>query len=167
MIFYFIPFILILISFYFKNNTELGDKRQIKFKSFLILITIIAGTRSEVGQDWFVYQNYFSSINITKTINDAWDTNNSAIFFEPGFFALNYFVKVIGFNYNFIPLLSCTLLNFSLYKISNEINGNKSFFLSVFFGYSFLILEFAQVRQSLSISLFLIAFSCYLKTKIF
>jgi hypothetical protein len=120
----------------------------------MLWIGLFAGLRFETGQDWPAYEFYFDEIS---------DFDPFGSKFEVGYYLLNYAIKAVGGTYSGVLLLASLFCAFSVYRLTSRLNVNRFYILTVYMGYSFLILHFAQVRQSLAVGFFLLAFDYYLR----
>ena len=167
MIIYLFPFFFSIVFLLLYEKTPYKHN-QIYFVC-LLLIGFFGGIRYETGQDWLAYSKYFDSIIITDNIITEYFDNWEYKRFEFGYFLLNVFIKKINLPYYSISFISSLFFVMTLYFFTKKIqNINKFIILFLYLSYSFLILEFAQVRQSIAISFFLIGFTWYLReNKIF
>jgi EpsG family len=122
----------------------------------VLWIGLFAGLRFETGQDWPAYRDFFSDIGDFSPFESK---------FEIGYYLLNYAVKSLGGSYPTVLLLASLFCAFSVYRLTNRLPVNRFYILTVYMGYSFLILHFAQVRQSLAVGFFLLAVDYYLRNR--
>jgi EpsG family len=120
----------------------------------ILWIGLFAGLRLEVGQDWEAYEAYFNDIGPF----DSWDTK-----FEFGYYLLNYVVKALGGSYSVVFLIASLFCAYSVFRLTSRFALNRFYILTIYMGYSYLILHFAQVRQSLAIGFFLLGIDYYLR----
>jgi transmembrane protein EpsG len=163
MILYFLPFIL---TFFF---AELYDFQRFSFHKsvflgIILVIGLFGGLRYETGQDWEAYTGYFENIDISYGMIESYFSNLLNLNFEIGYFFLNYIVKYVGLDFWVLFLFSSLFCSYSLYTFTNKLAGNKFYILIIYISYSFLLLQFAQVRQAIALSFFLLGCSNYLKT---
>lgn len=134
------------------------------FFIFVVLISIFSGLRYETGQDWEAYKLFFDNIDTSVSVFRPYsDAGYSVPVYEIGYYLLNYLVKVIGGGYSTVFFLSSILSGLSIFRVGLLYRINNLYFLACYMGYSFLLLNFAQVRQSLALSVFLIGCTLYLK----
>ena len=62
-------------------------------------------------------------------------------------------------------LLASFFLSYAFYKFTNYSSINKFYILTIYIGYSYILLNFAQVRQSIAISFFILGCNCYLRSQ--
>jgi hypothetical protein len=120
----------------------------------LLSIGLFAGLRFETGQDWPAYEEFFNNL-------DTFDPFDSR--FEIGYYLLNYGVKYLGGSYSVVLLIASLFCAYAVYRLTSRMRINRFYVLTAYMGYSFLILHFAQVRQSLAVGFFLLGFDHYLK----
>lgn len=142
--------------------------KKMRFKSAfatsLIGLTLVAGTRFQVGQDWEAYEAYFIALDKNSNHISEYFTEGYQQF-EIGFLIFNLLLKQIWNNYAGVFLATSALLSTSLYLIISQKKINHFYTLSIYLSYSYLILNFAQVRQALALACMLIGVAIYLKTK--
>lgn len=164
MIFYIIlaifPLALLLIESVLKRTFSI----YIYFVLF-ILLGLIGGLRNETGVDWEAYELYFENINIKKPAVEEYFSNLINLKFEFGYYLLNYYLKLIGLNYHSVFLISSLFSTFTIFCFARKIKSKFVFVIFGFLGYSFLILNFAQVRQAFSVGFFLLVCIYYLRDK--
>jgi hypothetical protein len=129
-----------------------------------IAVTLFAGLRFETGQDWQAYEGFFNGMDLSINPFDLYYSPGSIPpQFEIGYYLLNYGIKFIGGTYSSIFLLAATFCGFAIYRLTDSFKINKFYVLAVYFSYSFMILNFAQVRQALAISFFILGCDSYVR----
>lgn len=160
MFLYLLPFFISFFLLIIYENTPFQHKRLYFF--ILLALAIFGGTRFETGQDWVPYKTYYDQLFISKSfIADYFDTWFYKRF-EIGFYFLNVFFKYLEFPYYSISFISCFIWIFAFYYFTKDLAVNRFTILTIYLSYSFLILEFAQVRQAIAIGFFLIGFKIFL-----
>lgn len=133
----------------------------------LLTLAVFAGIRWEVGPlDWPAYAEFFDNIVLHHVAGDGISNISSTPAdsrFEVGYFWLNYAIKYIGGTYAWVQLLASLFCAFAVYRLTSRYAINRFYVLTVYVSYSFLILHFAQVRQSIAIAFFLLAVDSYLR----
>jgi hypothetical protein len=131
---------------------------------FLFLsLGVFGGIRFQTGMDWPAYKEYFEQIDLSSGPFDSYFSNLVNLKFEIGYFYLNYYLKLLGFTYSAVFFVSSLFCVYCVYKFTSQYLLNKFYILTIYISYSFLILHFAQVRQSLAIGVFLLACTHYVK----
>ena len=163
----FIYSIPIFISLFFIFIQEIKSKRSFKIEYFLLflLLGVIGGIRFQTGDDWKGYQDFFEYIDVSQNFLEAYEHSLLYFRFEIGYFALNYFFKMIGFNLYVIFIISSLFCALSVYKFTSTINCNRFHIAIVYISFSFILLHFNEVRQSIAIGFFLLGFDYYLRKK--
>jgi hypothetical protein len=128
----------------------------------LMGLGLFAGTRFETGPDWPGYEDYFDAIDLSDN-PFGYIFSVEHLQFEPGFYLLNYAIKYLHGSYSVVFLLASLFCAFAVYRFTKRFAGNKFYILTIYVGYSFLILHFAQVRQSIAIAFFLLGCTYYLE----
>jgi hypothetical protein len=136
---------------------------KILYAPALIYLGIFGGLRFEVGQDWPGYQAFFDSVDIDQNPITAYFGNLLNLQFEYGYYLLNWLVKWMGLGYWVVTLVAALFCSYAFYRFTRRYPGNKFYILTIYVGYSFLILNFAQVRQSIAVGFFLLACDYYLE----
>lgn len=163
MFIYLIPFFLAVLFAQVYNLARFNFQKLI-FGLLLLIIGLFGGLRYETGQDWDAYTDYFQDVDLSYDIVESYFSNLLNLRFEIGYFFLNYIVKYLGFDYWFLFLFSALFCSFALYAFTSKLEGNKFYILIVYISYSFLLLQFAQVRQAISLSFFLLGCASYINT---
>ncbi|EAO9822272.1 oligosaccharide repeat unit polymerase, partial [Salmonella enterica] len=133
---------------------DLNDKRTFfLFLLPLVVLLILTGFRGNGGDDFFVYEQYFSSIPI-------------ALYnYGSGYFYLNVLVKHFGDYEFFIFISSLLCLSLQSFFIYFE-TKSPCIVLLLFYSTSFLWLDFILIRQSIAVGFFVIALSLYANNRI-
>jgi hypothetical protein len=118
----------------------------------LFVLALFAGLRFEVGQDWPAYKEFF---------DDLGDVSDSR--FEIGYYWLNYAVKWLGGSYSTVFLIASLFCAYAVYRLTSRFKVNRFYILTIYISYSFLLLHFAQVRQSIAVAFFLLGVDYYLR----
>ena len=160
---YFAPFALVLVL---ALSHQFGGPRFNKafYGPALFALGLFAGLRFEVGADWLAYQSFFE--NIVDTVDNPFTSyfgNVSNLQFESGYYLLVWLVKRLGGAYWVVFLLASVFCSYCIYRFTRRFPGNKFYILAVYIGYSFLLLQFAQVRQSIAVGCFLLGCDQYLE----
>ena len=160
MFIYLFPFVL---TAFFSVLYRLNILKNNNFFYVLVLLSlsIFSGFRFEVGPtDWISYKAFFDTLNLDKNILDLYQSKNQQ--FEIGYYCLNYLIKYLGWDYGAVFLASSLFISYALYKFTSHFSVNKFYILTIYIGYSYILLNFAQVRQSIAIGFFLLGCSYYL-----
>lgn len=129
-------------------------------------IAVFAGLGFEMGMDWDAYDRFFSSLNLADNPFVLYfDQNAVSPKFEIGFYLLNYVIKYVGGTYSLVLLLASVFCAYSVYTFTKNFAVNKFYILTIYFTHAFIILHFAQVRQSIAIGFFLLGCTHYLKRR--
>ncbi|MGD9842812.1 MAG: EpsG family protein [Steroidobacteraceae bacterium] len=126
----------------------------------LLALSLFAGLRFEVGQDWPAYVQFFDELNLKADFLDLYGSGTQQ--FELGYYLLNYAVKAFGGTYSIVFLVSSLFLSYALYTFTKRFLINRFYVLTIYVGYTFLILNFAQVRQAIAVGFFLLGCNYYL-----
>jgi hypothetical protein len=85
--------------------------------------------------------------------------------FEVGYHLLNWLVKWAGGTYSVVLLLASLFMVYALYRLLAELQVNRFYVLTMYASYSYLILQFAQVRQSIAIAFLLLSCRNYMRER--
>lgn len=129
----------------------------------LLLIALFAGLRFQTGQDWEPYEAFFDRLDLTADPIELYYGDERPPFFEIGYYLLNYAVKWLGGSYSTIFLGASLFSAWTVYRLTARFAMNRFYFLAIYFSYSFMLLHFAQVRQSIAIGFFLLGCDYYLR----
>jgi EpsG family len=141
----------------FAQEARVLHVRQIASLVALVTIGALAGLRFECGQDWPAYEMFFDNLDAKVGPWESVTSHNSLPAFEVGFHVLNWIVKWLGGSYSVVMLLASMFCVFGLYMLLAELPINRFYVLTTYASYSYLILQFAQVRQSIAVGLMLLA----------
>lgn len=157
-------FISVIEIFYFKNSIK--NLRQYKLIYILLLIFLFFYTGFRpIGsdRDSEMYQQYFYQF---QTINykDVFFNNPHRIK-EIGYVILNKLFKDLGFRalLVFVAFLSIFPKGYILFRFTNY----PIFSLFLYFSFSFLIRDYTQIRDAVSVSFMLISFLAFFYKKYF
>lgn len=138
---------------------------NILYGTLIILLGFISAIRYETGQDWMNYRFYFNNINVDLSPIKSYNSDAYNFTFEYGYFLLNYIFKFIGLNYSAVLFCASIFFSYCLLLYTSQFKGNKFIVSTLYISYPYLILLFAQVRQSIALGFFLIGFYLLLKGK--
>jgi hypothetical protein len=141
------------------HQLDLLRLKRKAYASMLLVIGVFAGLRHETGQDWPAYEAFFENLDLAQSPFRPDDR----IQFEIAYYSLNYAVKWLGGSYSVVQLLASVFCSFAVYRVTRRFAVNRFYVLTIYVGYSFLILHFAQVRQSIAIGFFLLACDHFLR----
>lgn len=147
--FYIIIFVILFILGWLDIiNLELNSKKL--FAYFLFLLFIILGSiRWETGTDWLNYHDYFRD-------NFNWSDFNDGRF-EVGYAFINFVVKSFTSNYS-VFLAVFAILTISIKGIAIvELKFNRYILITSLVFFSYFLADVFSSRQSLAISLTLLA----------
>ncbi len=146
---------------------ELGIIKSNKYiyGFLLLIIAVFAGLRYETGQDWLSYKNYFNRIELIYGPIDSYFSDLGNFQFEIGYFLINYYIKTLGFSYSVVFLIASLFCSYCVFRFTSVFNINKYFILTNYISFSFMVLHFAQVRQSIAIGFFFLGCYYFLKNE--
>lgn len=124
---------------------------------FVVFISLVSVSfvRDVIGRDTSVYLEFYNSLPNFSYSKD----------FEPGFVLLSNILKLMNFN-DASYIFACTLLGLILFLVASyKISPIPGFTLCVFVLSYVVAIYFGQLRQGISISLFFIAYSCYVSKR--
>jgi len=162
MLIYIIPALLPLV-FAILYELKIIKNGKFLYGALFFLIGLIGGLRFQTGDDWEGYQDYFYNIDLSYNIVDSYFSNIVNTQFEIGYFFFNYLVKFFGGNYPFVFFIASIFCSYSVYRFTRRFDGNKFYILLIYIGFSFILLHFNEIRQSIAISFFLLGCDYYLK----
>lgn len=148
-----------LIPFFFWLINKRDKKFEIFYFFFIFLFYIlILGLRDNIGNDWHAYQdNFYQQKEFTNILFDK----KSNYFFD---FISNFNLYIGSFEaYNFITSL-IFLIGIFIFSYYQQ---DKIFAITLCYPYLMLFVGMGYIRQSISISLFLIALTFVFKKKPF
>jgi hypothetical protein len=158
--FYFAP-ILLSVFLALLHRWRLVRADQTLIGVLALIAALISGLRFEIGQDWPAYAQFFDDVDVGVGPIDSFTGHSGYPAFEFGYHELNYLIKILGGNYHLVLLVASLFISFSIYKLIMRIRANGFYVLAMYFSYGYLVLQFAQVRQSLAIGFILLACAHY------
>lgn len=130
----------------------------------MLVLTSFSALRFESGQDWGAYENFFKQIDLQRGIFDYLNYRSYSVSqFEVGFYLLNYAIRIINGNYYHVLAVCSIVSGISVYIFFKQIKEYTDFAIVSYIGYSYLLLGFAQSRQSLGLAFFLFGLTFYLR----
>lgn len=161
MIYLLILILLLIFSIFFDVVRKSHGSKEVYWFSCLVLI-LFAGLRYRVGGDTF---NYLYMHEYLPTIPDLFTFDNSIIRREPGWLAISAFAKIFGEDFVFVQIILALIANISFfYFIAKHCRYKHSailFYFILFYCY----FNFEILRESISISIFLLFGYQYLISK--
>lgn len=130
------------------------DNKKLFFNFFyfftLFFLTIFVGFRYEIGVDWNTYLTFYDTLKLYSF--------EDAIFYtDPIFGALNYWGNKLGFKDTLFVNLSCSIILFYFfYKFSKNFKY-KYVPILVSYTYFIVVVSMNYVRQSVAVSISLLA----------
>lgn len=119
-----------------------GSESKFYLLLYLAIIALFGGGRFETGYDWLAYEMQFNDISL---IDSLWpQISNSS--FEPLYFLVCYFVKIIGGSVQSVFMLSAIASSFSLYFILTRFRVNYFVPVAIYMAFAYLIAYFIVVR---------------------
>lgn len=138
--------------------------KQTYLFSVFVVLTLFSALRFQSGQDWAAYEDFFNQINLNEGFSDYFQFGSySASQFEVGFFLVNYLTKLVSGSYFHVLALCSVVSGLSVYLFYKPIKAHTDFAIVSYIGYAYLILGFAQARQSLGLACFLFGLTIYLR----
>jgi hypothetical protein len=163
MLIYLLP-MLAFVALAISHHLKLGPSSHRVYLISLLLLAAVAGIRFQVGQDWDAYEAFFNEINTQNNPFTEFFSGEHQQF-EIGFHILNFLAKTAWNNYQLVFIISAFTLSICIYTVTPRLKLNHFYILTIYLSYSYLILNFAQVRQAIAISFTLLGIYVYSKTK--
>jgi hypothetical protein len=161
MVIYIFPFLL------FTMLAVLYQLRLLRLSRFFYGIAffglgLLGGLRWETGQDWPAYGDFFKYLDLSQNPFELY-FNEQFVRpqFEIGYYLLNFIVKYLGGSYSVVFILASLFCSYAVYRFTYRLKVNKFYVLTIYVSYSFLLLHFAQVRQSIAVAFFLLGCDYY------
>jgi hypothetical protein len=140
--------------------------KQVYLISILVILTLFSALRFESGQDWDGYETFFTELDLQLGVTQYFYYGGATTSrFEIGFYFLNYIIKLLNGSYFHVLAICSVISGISIYTLYKPIKENTDFAIISYIGYAFLILGFAQARQSIGLAFFLFALASYLHKK--
>jgi hypothetical protein len=128
----------------------------------LLGLSLFAGLRFEVGQDWDAYEAFFEGLEVKANILEIYSKGYQQ--FDIGYYLLNYVVKALDGSYHLVFLVVALFLTYSIYMFTRHYLINRFYILAIYISNTFIILNFAQVRQAAAVGFFILGCDQYLRS---
>lgn len=168
MLFYILLFAGVVLAMIMTNMLERERDKKIVIMILFVGLTIISGTRFELGgNDYYVYRRGYEAI---PTLQNFYAVRSSiqgirlVDSFEIGYLFLNSFVKTLGINYYGFTLIESVIWYACMYKGLKRYVDDWAIVIIVFLYKLFFYNTFISMRQSITIALFFLAFQ-YIQDK--
>jgi hypothetical protein len=126
-----------------------------------LLLFVFIGFRYGIN-DWFLYESMFENIHRTNNINEAIKKIGQG---DIGFILLNYFVKSLGFEFQFLNIIIATFCIFCLTKFAYR-EENPWLVIVISIPIVIIIIFMGFVRQGIAFSFLLLGFLYLIEKKI-
>jgi len=159
---YFVMFI--FFAFLAIRNDFLWQRGGIKALSNLALIMLIcvSGFRYKVGGDTIGYMEYFDDIPYLWEVENF---NFSLSSFDPLWILFSSLCKSIVDDYFFLQFVHSVVINVIIFRFFKASTPYFSTAILIYFLFFYLYFTMEIMRESLAISMFLLAFPYYLKKR--
>lgn len=162
---YFITFALLLILTYKYDYRQETSKRLVWVVVIWLLFMLTAGMRYRIGTDSIRYEAYFNQIPGLTEIGARHFNDAAYARFAPGYILLNSVVKTFSEDFTAFQfvhsIIVCSVVVFFFYR-----NARNLFFaLLIFYVFQYLNLTTEVLRESLAVSVFLLAWPFFRDSK--
>jgi hypothetical protein len=138
---FFVPFVF-LYEYKFDNNVKL-----IFTSISCCLLVFLSGLRGSVDGDYESYLDIYQKVTLHY--------NEYSSIVEPGYIVINQIAFNIGLGFNFVIFSMAFFTIFPKIVFFHNISPNFALSVLIFFCTSFFIFDFTQIRQALSIGIFM------------
>lgn len=161
---YWIIFIIILISCIYYDIFGLSVKKRETYVCIVLLLIALSAFRYRIGSDTLIYIDEF------EEYETFWEIRDFSYFFSVngrmcGWVFLNVLIKSLFYNYVFLQIFCALIVNII---ICSFIYKNTDYVFTVLLFYYvglYVFLNFEVMRQSLSVSFFLLFYELLLKKR--
>jgi|SRR5690554_487807 len=157
--------ITLLILVFLSARYDFNSEREFSNKWYnlvLIVLILIAGLRYKVGGDTIEYFSYFESIK-------PWsDTNISDIILGKYALLWNVFAttcKTLSKDFYVLQIIQASFVNLTIFWFIKKYSKYKFTSVLIYFIFIYLYFNFEILRESIAVSLFLIAYSSFERKK--
>lgn len=157
---YFLIFILLLVFSYIYDYKRQRRGFKVSFYLSLILLIALAGFRYRVGGDTYTYMKFFEQLHILPELK-SYDFIKSR--FGPGFILYASFIKTLVNDFIFFQFVHATLVNGVIFYFIKKNCKNPFFAIFIFFNFLYFYLVFEQIRESIAVIIFLLAWPFFRK----
>ncbi|MEY4964167.1 MAG: hypothetical protein RLZZ323_1486 [Bacteroidota bacterium] len=152
--------IIIVIHLVFGILIELKTPKKNLFGLYMLIVVsviLLAGLRGAIEGDYLSYYDIFKS-SITST--------NKELIIEPLYFLFNKFINNLGLNFQIVIIIMAVISVIPKYRFFFRESPNFGFTAFIYFCTVYFIFDFIQIRQAVTISLFIIALKFVIERKI-
>lgn len=162
MLYSLIVFYLVFLVYFYDCNNYNNSFKSLHFNFVLIILILIAGLRYRMAPDSVAYVENFNNqmVPLSKLTIESFTESR----YQPLWILLNSFVKSFG-NYVILQIICSAFLNFCVFYFFKK--TSKFFFTCILFYFLIDYFYFSMeiVRESLAISVFLLAMINYNENK--
>jgi hypothetical protein len=160
---YLFPFLTLMVVA-IGEQLRLYKTNRALFMCAILGLGLMAGLRFETGQDWPDYEAFFERVDLNVNPLDVYFGQDNPPAFELGFYLLTYVVKSLGGSCTQIFFMASMFCAYAIYRFMRRFSLNWCYVLVIYMSYSYMLLHFAQVRQSIAVGFFLLGYDHYLQT---
>lgn len=161
MIYLIILFLLLFLSFRYDYLKKMEGKNLWFIVIFLIFV-FLAGLRYRVGSDTLMYIKSYAKLHPINllTLQDLRETR-----FAPGYVILTSIFKAITPDFTLFQIFHALIVNSVVFWFIKKNTRNIFFALFLFYIFLYLLFCFQQMRESLAVSVFLLAWPAFKEGK--
>lgn len=160
--FYIAIFIALLIMAYAYDYRGYNRGRNFCLLIIFIAMVLLAGLRFRLGQDTVIYIKQYESISPIYDIK-AIDFRNSR--YAPGYIFLTSIFKTFTSEFTVFQLFHAFIVNGVIFLFLKKQAKHLFFALFLFYVFMYLLLLFQQMRESLAVCIFLLAWPAFREGK--
>lgn len=127
----------------------INDKRRRSFKSFALILTILAFLRYGVGADYFSYNYLYSRLGQSLISEIKYGLDNQEMLFR----LIGTLFKKIGLSYQQYLIIIAIVNLYFIFKICKKYSKNPTFSLLIYFCFYYFVWTFSGLRQGMTLSI--------------
>ena len=132
--------------------------RMFCFLTMLVVFIFLAGFRYRLGQDTVMYVKEYANLH---PINLLSSDDFKSTRFAPGFLILTSFFRVFGPDFIVFQVVHSIFVNAVIFWFLYKNSRHLFFSILLFFFYLYFLLLFQQMRESIAVSIFLLAWPAF------
>lgn len=153
MIYLFIFILLGWLIYYYDYKNENNGFKLWFFVTLLIFI-LVGGLRYRIGGDTVVYLRYYNDLHPIGSISGIDFTKSR---FAPGFVIITSIFKTFTEDFTYFQIFHSIIINTVIFFFVKKYCRHFFFCILIYFFYLYVYLVFEQIRESLAVAIFLLA----------
>lgn len=155
---YIVIMIALLVMSYIYDYRRFPAGQLICFWGMLVIFILVAGLRYRLGNDTIMYMQDYK---VLHPISQLGEMDFARSRYAPGYVILTSFFKSISPEFTVFQMFHSILVNSVIFFFIKRHTRHVFFALFLFFIYMYFVLLFQQMRESIAVSIFLLAWPAF------